>query len=349
MIDTAPADIAASNNTINAASSGSGTSGAARSHQDTASGSLNLVVRGRRLVATDMLLLHLELADGNELPAYGPGAHLTLHLREGLERRYSLLVPHESSRTRYVICVKLEAAGRGGSRHIHSNLLHGSSVRVSRPENYFPLEEDAAHSVFIAGGIGITPVLCMAARLQALGRPWELHYAARSHRYALPLQGYALAPERVRRYFDDRSEKVGIDAILANAPQGTHFYCCGPQGMLDAYKRAAEHLPTSVVHFESFGATDMATASESMTVKLARDGRVFQVPASQSILDCLRAGGVELPFSCRQGVCGACETRVVAGIPEHRDMVLSEAERKANKTMMICCSRSQGGELVLDL
>jgi vanillate O-demethylase ferredoxin subunit len=189
----------------------------------------------------------------------------------------------------------------------------------------------------------------MAARLQALGQPWELHYAARSHQYALPLEGYGLAPERVRQYFDDRAEKVGMEAILTTAPQGSHFYCCGPQGMLDAYKRAAAHLPASVVHFESFGAADMAAPSESMTVKLARDGRVFHVPASQSILDCLRAGGVELPFSCRQGVCGACETRIVAGLPEHRDMVLSEAERKANRTMMICCSRSQGGELVLDL
>jgi vanillate O-demethylase ferredoxin subunit len=349
MIDTAPAATAASINTISAACLGSETSSATRSYQDSDSANLNLVVRDRRLAATDMLLLHLETADGSELPAYGPGAHLTLHLQEGLERRYSLLVPHELSRTRYVICVKLEATGRGGSRHIHSNLFQGSSVRASPPQNYFPLEEDVAHSVFIAGGIGITPVLCMASRLQALGRPWELHYAARSHQYALPLEEHALAPQRVRQYFDDRSEKVRIDAILANAPQGSHFYCCGPQGMLDAYKRAAEHLPTSVVHFESFGASDLATASESLTVKLARDGRVFQVPPSKSILDCLRAGGVELPFSCRQGVCGACETKVVEGIPEHRDMVLSEAERKANKTMMICCSRSLGGELVLDL
>jgi vanillate O-demethylase ferredoxin subunit len=222
-------------------------------------------------------------------------------------------------------------------------------VRASFPENYFPLDEDAAHSVFIAGGIGITPVLCMAARLQALGRPWELHYAARSHEYALPLQEFALVPERVRQYFDDRAEKVRIDAILAKSPQGSHFYCCGPHGMLDAYKRAAEHLPVSAVHFESFGATSITAASESFIVKLAHDGRVFRVAAGQSILDCLRAGGVELPFSCRQGVCGACETGIVAGVPEHRDMVLSEAERKANKTMMICCSRSQGGELVLDL
>lgn len=327
MMDTAPADMAASSN----------------------SASLTLVVSERRHVATDMLLLHLERSDGGELPAYAPGAHLTLHLQEGLERRYSLLVPHERSRTRYVICVKLEAAGRGGSRHIHSKLLQGSSVRVSSPQNYFPLEEHAAHSVFLAGGIGITPVLCMASRLQALGRSWELHYAARSREHALPLEGYALASQRVRQYFDDRSQKMDIDAILANASQGTHFYCCGPQGMLDAYKRAAEHLPNSVVHFESFGAADVATASQSLTVKLARDGRVFQVPASESILDCLRAAGVELPFSCRQGVCGACETRVVAGTPEHRDMVLSAAERKANKTMMICCSRSEGGELVLDL
>jgi len=334
MIDTAPAATAASIDTT---------------PQDPGSASLRVVVRDRRLVATDMLLLHLELPDGGELPAYEPGAHVTLHLQEGLERRYSLLVPYQSARTRYVICVKLESAGRGGSRQIHSNLLQGSPVRVSPPENYFPLEEDAAHSVFIAGGIGITPVLCMAARLQALGRPWELHYAARSRQYALPLDGYALAPERVRQYFDDRSEKVSMDDILAKAPRGSHFYCCGPQGMLDAYRRAAGHLPASVVHFESFGATDTATASESIVVTLARDGRVFQVPAGQSILDSLRSGGVELPFSCRQGVCGACETRVLSGIPDHRDMVLSEAERKANKTMMICCSRSRGGELVLDL
>lgn len=336
MIDIAPAATAASINTIKAAHLGSGTS-------------LHLVVRDRRLVAADMLLLHLERADGGDLPAYGAGAHLTLHLQEEMERRYSLLVPYESSRTRYVICVKFEATGRGGSRHIHSNLLQGSFVRASAPENYFPLDEDAPYSVFIAGGIGITPVLCMAARLQASGRPWELHYAARSHQHALPLDEYALVSGRVWQYFDDQSEKVDISAILASAPAGSHFYCCGPQGMLDAYKRAAEHLPASLVHFESFGAADTTGASGSMTVKLARDGRVFQVPPSQSILDCLRAGGVELPFSCRQGVCGACETRVVAGIPDHRDMVLSESERKSNKTMMICCSRSQGGDLVLDL
>jgi len=349
MIDTAPAATAASINTIKAAPSGSATLSATRTHQDPHSTSLHLVVRDRRLVATEMLLLQLELADGGEVPGYGPGAHLTLHLQEGMERRYSLLLPYESSKTRYVICVKLEATGRGGSRHIHSSLLEGSSVLASTPENYFPLDEDAAHSVFIAGGIGITPVLCMAARLRALGRPWELHYAARSHQYALSLEGHAFPAERVRQYFDDRSEMVNIGAILANAPSGSHFYCCGPQGMLAAYKRAAEHLPASMVHLESFGAAETTAVSESMTVKLARDGRVFQVPPSQSILDCLRAAGVELPFSCRQGVCGACETRVIAGIPDHRDMVLSETERKANKTMMICCSRSQRGELVLDL
>jgi len=349
MTDTVPAAIVASKKTINAVSSGSTASSGPPGHQGYVPASLSLIVRERRLVATDMLLLHLELPDGTELPGYEAGAHLTLHLQDGLEKRYSLLVPHERSRTRYVICVKLEAAGRGGSRHIHSNLFQGSSVRVSPPENYFPLEEDAAHSVFISGGIGITPVLCMALHLQALRRPWELHYAARSHEHALPLHGYDLAMERIHHYFDDRSEKVSLDDILANAPPGSHFYCCGPQGMLDAYRRAAQQLPTSVVHFESFGVPEIAQASGSMTVRLARDGRVFQVPASQSILDCLRAGGVELPFSCRQGVCGACETRVVAGTPEHRDMVLSEAERKANKTMMICCSRGQGGELVLDL
>lgn len=332
MIDTAPT--AAAN---------------AQAHHGLHTATLNMVVRDRRLVATDMLLLHLELADGSELPAYGPGAHLTLHLQEGMERRYSLLLPYESSRTHYVIGVKLEATGRGGSRHIHENLMQGSPVRVSSPENYFSLDEDAAHSVFIAGGIGITPILCMAARLQRLGRPWELHYATRSQQYALPLDGYALAPTRVRQYFDDRGDKVDIPGVLARAPRGSHFYCCGPQGMLDAYKRAADHLPASVVHFESFGAAETPIASQSVTVKLARDGRVFHVPPNQSILDCLRAGGVELPFSCRQGVCGACETRVVAGVPEHRDMVLSEAERKANRTMMICCSRSQEGELVLDL
>lgn len=310
----------------------------------------HLIVRERRLVATDALLLHLEHPDGRALPSYQPGAHLALHLKEDLERRYSLLFPYETSVTRYSVCVKLDAASLGGSRYIHSNLVEGALVRVSPPENYFPLEEQAQHSVLIAGGIGITPIHCMASRLQAMGRSWELHYAVRTRNDAICLDGQADLSRRSRLYLtEERAERLSIEAIIAGAPTESHLYCCGPEGMLDEFRKHTQHLPKSLVHFESFGASQAVGDSESFTVELARDGRVFHIPETQSILDSLRAGGVQLPYSCRQGVCGACETRVVAGTPDHRDMVLSETERKANKTMIICCSRSKGDHLVLDL
>lgn len=311
---------------------------------------LELVVARTEQLAHRALLLELALPNGADLPAYHPGAHICLHLDGGLRREYSLLYPYEDSRARYAVCVKLSETSRGGSRFIHSRLQRGVRAGITGPYNHFPLAEDAVHSVFIAGGIGITPIWCMLARLRQLGRSWELHYAAHAWSGAVCInEATALAPQARCYVADCQQDRMDIAPIVASAPDGSHMYCCGPQGMLSEFRTVTRDLPRERVHFESFHPADTADGGDFLTVELASDGRVVEVPANKTILECLRAAGVDVPSSCRQGVCGACETRVLSGVPDHRDMVLSEAERKSNRTMMVCCSRAKDRHLMLDL
>jgi len=293
------------------------------------------------------------LAAHGLLPAFDAGAHVELQLPGGLRRSYSLLnAPGE--RQRYCIAVHRDAHSRGGSRWLHEQAHAGHTLCISAPRNLFPLDETAPLSVLIAGGIGITPLLAMAQRLAALGRPWVLHQAARSRAHApfLPqLQALAAASGgRLQPHFDDEAGRVlDVAAIVAALPAGAHVYCCGPQAMLAAFEAACAALPRGRVHLERFAARDAPASDGGFTVRLHRSGREVPVARGQTILDALHACGIEPLYACGQGVCGTCQVAVIAGVPDHRDLVQSEAEKATNTHIMICCSGSKTPELELDL
>jgi ferredoxin-NADP reductase len=283
------------------------------------------------------------------LPAASAGAHIDLHLANGLVRQYSLITA-EADPSAYVVAVKRDRQSRGGSHFVHDQLRPGASLKISAPRNNFPLAEGAPHTVLIAGGIGITPIWCMVQRLVALDRPWQLHYACRSRDEAAfhdALQ--ALAPARL--HIDDEAGGAILDvaALVAAAPAAAHLYCCGPAPMLVAFEAATAGWPRPQVHVEYFTAKEAPATDGGFIVECRRSGRELAVPVGKTILETVRAAGIQAPSSCEAGICGTCETRVIAGIPDHRDQWLSEAERAANQTVMICCAGSKSERLVLDL
>ncbi|NGN62332.1 oxidoreductase [Streptomyces sp. A7024] len=310
---------------------------------------LELVVDGRQRVADGVLALTLRRADGGELPGWEPGAHVDLLLGEGLVRQYSLC-SDPADRRRWRIAVLREEAGRGGSAYVHDELSEGAKVRARGPRNNFALHP-AARYVFIAGGIGITPILPMAAAAEAAGAEWSLLYGGRT-RASMAFTGelthygarVTLAPQ-------DESGLLDLAPLLAEPRQDTLVYCCGPGPLLDAVAELCGSRPPGALHVERFEprATARNGAAHAFEVELARSGRTLTVPADASVLDTVRAAGVEVLYSCTEGTCGTCETEVVEGTPDHRDSLLSEEERRAGETMMICVSRCRGERLVLDL
>lgn len=295
--------------------------------------------------------LELRAVDGRALPPFTAGAHIDVHLPNGMVRSYSLM-NSQQERHRYLIGVLHTHPSRGGSRCVHEELQPGDTIRISAPRNAFPLDEQATHSVLIAGGIGITPLMSMAKRLTQLQRSWQLYYCARSRAHAPYLQELQTYGERVELAFDDErgGNLLDIASIIAAAPSGSDFYCCGPAGMLTAFQSAAASVPSQRRHIESFAPPPLDPATQTgFTVDLARTGKTINVAAGQTILTALRDAGIDVPYSCEQGLCGTCETRVIAGVPDHRDAILSDAERASNTTMMICCSGSHSDRLVLDL
>jgi len=295
----------------------------------------------------------LRPAAGGELPPFKAGAHIDLHLSNGTTRSYSLINP-EGERHRYVIAVSNDAASAGGSRYIHEQVRPGDRLIITPPQNDFVLVEDASHSVLIAGGIGITPIWCMLQRLTDLGRSWELHYSARTRASAALLEPIAalraLGTNSVVLNFDFESGGRPLDlaAIVSNAPHDAHLYCCGPAGMLEAFEQATKSRRRDRVHVEYFSAKEAPAKSGGFTVSLAKSNTKVFVGEGKTILDALIDAGFDPPRSCTEGVCGTCEMRVLEGIPDHRDMVLTDAERASNKSMMICCSGARSETLVLD-
>lgn len=288
------------------------------------------------------------------LPAFTAGAHIELHLPAGLRRSYSLLNdPQETHR--YCIGVNLDANSRGGSRHMHEQLRTGAVLTIGAPRNLFPMDESAPFNVFIAGGIGITPMLSMIARSQALGTPWRLHYAARTRQHAGFLdvlarhQGQAGGDVQLNFDQEPGGQLLDLHAVIAALPANAHVYACGPTGMLQAFEKATASLPPERVHREYFASQEAAATEGGYTVTLARSQRTLQIAPGQSLLDGLIAIGAEPTFSCREGICGTCEVKVLQGTPDHRDMVLTEADKAANDRMMVCCSGAKSSELILDL
>lgn len=315
---------------------------------------LNALVYQIRHEARDIVSVELRPVDGGTFAAFEAGSHIDLHLGNGLLRSYSLFNAAGETH-RYAVGILKDAKSRGGSRWVHEQLRVGGTIRISAPRNNFKLHEDAAHSVLVAGGIGITPILCMARRLQALGRSFEVMYFARSRQGAAFVAEIEALGVPVHWHFDEeRGGPPDLKALLAQRPAGanTHYYACGPAVMLDAFETHCAELGYANAHIERFTAVEVKAASDakaSYTVELQRSGKVITVAPDQTLLQAIRACGVEPSTSCEDGVCGACETRVLEGTPDHRDSVLSKAEQAANKSMMICVSGCKSERLVLDL
>ncbi|WP_434576924.1 oxidoreductase [Pseudomonas sp. Z5-35] len=315
---------------------------------------IEVQVAARHDEALDICSYELTRVDGQPLPPFTAGAHIDVHLPDGLIRQYSLC-NHPEERHRYLIGVLKDPSSRGGSRRLHEQIQPGTRLLISEPRNLFALAPQARRSLLFAGGIGITPILCMAEHLAQGGAVFELHYCARSKQRAAFVERLQQSPyaDRVFLHFDEEPA-TALDAarVLASPSADLHLYVCGPGGfmqhVLDTAKAQGWQEPN--LHREYFAAapTD-TTADGSFSVKLARSGLVFEVPADRSVVQVLESHGVEVPISCEQGVCGTCLTRVLEGVPEHRDMFLTEAEQALNDQFTPCCSRSRTPLLVLDL
>jgi ferredoxin-NADP reductase len=304
-----------------------------------------LVVAGAGAAADGVRVLTLRRPEGGPLPAWEPGAHLDVLLAPGLERQFSLC-GDPADRETWRIAVLREPAGRGGSAYAHDRLRAGDEVRVRGPRNRFPLEP-APRYRFVAGGIGITPLLPMLAAADRAGAGWTLLYGGRTRRSMAFTGELARYGDRVTLAPEDETGLLDLGSVLDDVPDGTLVYCCGPGPLLDAVER---RCPPGILRTERFRpAEGPAGADTSFEVVLARSGRTVTVPTGVSVLDAVRAAGTEVLYSCTEGTCGTCETDVVEGVPDHRDSVLTEAERAAGETMLICVSRCRGERLVLDL
>lgn len=314
--------------------------------------SIEVRVAAKVCEADGICSYELVRADGGLLPPFEAGAHIDVQVG-GQVRQYSLCnAPHETHR--YLIGVLRDPASRGGSLAMHEAVHTGSALAISAPKNHFPLA-DAAHTLLIAGGIGVTPILAMAEALAAKGAAFEMHYCARSparaaFRERLAASGFA---GHVHFHYDsgDAAQQLDLPALLAT-PSDTHLYVCGPSGFISAVLAAArmQGWPEAQLHVEYFSGAAADTAGDQpFDVKLASSGQVLTVPAGRSVLQVLAEQGVDIPYSCEEGVCGTCLTRVLAGVPDHRDLYLSDEERAANDQFTPCCSRARSPLLVLDL
>lgn len=287
---------------------------------------------------------------GGNLPAFEAGAHLTLQLTPGLARSYSLMnSPRE--RHRYEIAVALEPNGRGGSRYCHETLRVGDVVTAAPPRNAFSLAQSDAPALLLGGGIGVTPLISMARALAEASLPFRLIHAVRT-RDAAPFREIlaAFGDDATLHVDDDHGGVLPLAELVATAPEGAHIYACGPRPMLEALACLTRRRPAGAVHTENFAGGESVSESDAgFSIELARSGRILAVGPDQSILAAIEAAGVAAVSSCRQGVCGMCETTILAGEADHRDSLLTPDERAANRTLMICCSRSRSARLVLDL
>lgn len=293
-------------------------------------------------------------ADGAALPPFAAGAHVDVHLPNGLVRQYSLCnVPGETHR--YVIAVLRDAASRGGSQAMHDDVDAGTMLTIGAPKNHFPLVE-AERTLLLAGGIGVTPILAMAETLADDGAAFEMHYSARAPERAAFVErlGASRFAGRVHLHYDSGAAEQRLDlaALLAAPAPGTHLYVCGPQGFIDHVldSARAHGWPAAQLHVEYFGAAAVDTEGDRpFDVQLASSGKVVTIPAGRTVLKVLAEQGVDIPYSCEEGVCGTCLTRVLAGEPDHRDLYLTDEERAANDQFAPCCSRARTPLLVLDL
>lgn len=297
-----------------------------------------------RQEADGILGLTIEEARGRPLPKWSAGAHIELCVGE-YDRKYSLCgSPDDAS---YQVAIRREESGRGGSRHIHDTLKAGAEIKMRGPSNLFRLDENASHYVLVAGGIGITPIVAMADRLKATGKSYELHYAGRSRSTMAFLDRVAQDHGAVLSlYAGDEGRFMDLAGIVAGFQEGTQFYACGPQGLLNALEDLTSDLPVGTFHAEHFSSSASGLdpdKEQPFEAELTDSGLVLHVAPDVTLLDAILAAGIDVACDCREGLCGSCEVAVIEGAIDHRDMVLTRAERGESKRMMSCCSRSRNG------
>jgi len=303
--------------------------------------------------ALDICSLELASLSGEPLPPFSAGAHIDLHF-SGFVRQYSLC-NHPAERHRYQIAVLREPHSRGGSMAVHDALSAQQTLKISPPRNHFALQPDVPHSLLLAAGVGITPILCMAERLASSGAAFRMHYCARSRErtaFRRRIEQSAFA-DAVHFHFDEDGpqHKLDLAAVLPSMPAGTHLYACGPAGFISHVRETARagDWPADRVHHEYFSAPPAVLPQGAFEVRIASTGQCHVVQAGESVVEALARAGISVPVSCGQGVCGTCLTRVLDGVPDHRDMFLSTEEQLRNDQFAPCCSRAHSARLTLDL
>lgn len=313
-------------------------------------GEATLTVRLRAIVweAPGVVSLELTARDGRPLPAFEPGAHIDLTLPDGTLRQYSLS-GDPADRSHYRLGIRSVAGGLS-SNFIHAKLRPGELLTISAPRNNFPLV-DAARYVFVAGGIGITPLIPMMREAGAKGRPWTLLYCNRRSEDAPFLAEIEKLGGEISLHASEAGTRLDVAQRLAIPQPDTAVYCCGPERLMTAVEEATTAWPPDSIHFEWFTPRSRPAdeVSDSFEVVCQQSGLTVTVPADKSILAALEEAGMEMPRSCEQGICGTCEVPVISGEVDHRDSILSSTERAASKTMMICVSRARGKRLVLGI
>lgn len=311
-----------------------------------------LLVRDMTVEAQDVLRLGLVDEASVKLPEWEPGAHLTLELANGLTRQYSLC-GDPADRNRYEVAILHDKHGRGGSKFVHTTLRPGDHVTAHGPKNHFQFER-AARYVFVAGGIGITPILPMVELADRLGAEFTVLYGGRNQQSMSFQSRLARFGDRVQLFFDDVHGLIDLEHALAYPCPDTLLYCCGPESLISAVIAGSTTWNPNAIRFERFSAqlpTQFQNDTEAVgfEVELGSSGTSLIVPADRSVLDVLLEAGVDIPYDCTEGICGSCEVRVTEGEVDHRDIVLTAAERAENQLMMVCCSRARSRRLVLDL
>jgi ferredoxin-NADP reductase len=317
----------------------------------TAAEEVDLTLRVDRRItgAEGVVVLDLRDPSGVDLPAWSPGAHVDLRLAGGLTRQYSLC-GDPADRSMWRIGVLREPESRGGSLHVHQKLQEGEEVDVRGPRNHFPLVASQRY-IFIAGGIGITPILPMISAAGQAGADWELHYGGRSRRSMAFLESLEKVSGHLTLHPQDEVGLIDLDQIIGTPRPDTLVYCCGPEPLLLAVEQHCAAWPEGSLHVERFAAREVGepVLAGPFEVELSQSGFTVTVPPGRSILDVVEEAGIFVASSCQEGTCGTCETRVLEGQVDHRDSLLTPAEQAANDTMFICVSRAACPKLVLDL
>lgn len=316
--------------------------------------SLQVKVVRKTREAEDIVSFELARADGTPLPPFSAGSHIDVQIPGGLTRQYSLC-NDAIEQHRYRIAVLRDPASRGGSVAMHQAVNEGDLIHISEPKNHFPLLH-APRTLLFAGGIGVTPLLCMAQRLATIGADFTLHYCTRSLERTAFRADISASPfaDRVQFHFDTgpSEQKLNLETLIASPDSGTQLYVCGPGGFIDHVVNTAKAKgwTSEQIHLEYFGAAPQDTSGDScFDVKIASTGKSYSIAPDKTIVQVLKDNGIDILTSCEQGVCGTCITRILEGEPDHRDMYFTDEERAKNDQFTPCCSRAKSKTLVLDL